>query len=151
MYKKRSYVHTNPMKKLSKDFVKCGVIGWCMEIAVTSLQAFRRREPTLTGHTSLFMFPIYGAACLLRPLCILMSGFHWAVRGLVYMFCIFGGEYVSGRFLQKKGQCPWRYDHTGWNVRQLIRLDYAPAWFCIGLVFERVIIGGRSGARNCRG
>ena len=69
------------MKKLSKDFVKCGVIGWCMEIAVTSLQAFRRREPTLTGHTSLFMFPIYGAACLLRPLCILMSGFHWAVRG----------------------------------------------------------------------
>ena len=59
------------------------------------------------------------------------------------MLCIFSAEFVSGRFLQKRGQCPWCYSRSGWNVRRLIRLDYAPAWFCIGLLFERVIMGGR--------
>lgn len=132
------------MKKLGKDFIKCGIIGWCLEILVTSFDAFKRREPTLTGHTSLFMFPIYGAACLLRPLCILLAGFHWFVRGLVYMTCIFSAEYASGRFLEKKGCCPWRYNRSGWNVNQLIRLDFAPAWFLIGLLFERVIMGEHS-------
>ncbi len=127
--------------KLLHDFIKCGVIGWCMEILVTAFDAFRRREPTLTGHTSLFMFPIYGAACLLRPLCILFSGFHWIVRGLLYMSCIFGAEFLSGRFLKKRERCPWAYDRSGWNVGGVIRLDYAPAWFLVGLLFERVILG----------
>lgn len=131
------------MKKLCKDFIRCGVIGWCMEILVTSFDAFRRREPTLTGHTSLLMFPIYGAGCLLRPLCILLSGFHWIVRGIAYMCCIFSAEYLSGRFLQKKGQCPWCYNRSGWNIRYVIRLDYAPAWFGIGLLFEHVVMSGR--------
>ncbi|MBQ7841141.1 MAG: hypothetical protein IJ390_11770 [Lachnospiraceae bacterium] len=128
------------MKKLCKDFIKCGTIGWCMEILVTALDAFRKREATLTGHTSLFMFPIYGAACLLRPFCILLSGFHWFIRGITYMICIFSGEYASGRFLQKKGCCPWHYHRSPWNINGVIRLDYAPAWFLVGLLFERVIM-----------
>ncbi len=112
-----------------------------MEILVTSYDAFRRREPSPTGHTSIFMFPIYGAACLLRPLCILLQGFHWIVRGLFYMSCIFSMEYLSGRFLQKKGKCPWNYRCSGWNIHSVIRLDYAPAWFLLGLVFEKVVMG----------
>ncbi len=128
------------MKKFLKDFFRCGVLGWCMEILVTSFESFRRRDPTLTGHTSVLMFPIYGSACLLRPLCYLLSGFHWIVRGLVYMSCIFGAEYASGRFLAKKRRCPWRYHHAGWNVKGVIRLDYAPAWFLVGLLFEQVIL-----------
>lgn len=132
------------MKKLGKDFIKCGTIGWCMEILVTSFDAFRKREATLTGHTSVLMFPIYGAACLLRPLCILLSGCHWIVRGLTYMGCIFSMEYISGRYLQKKGKCPWRYDRSGWNINKVIRLDYAPAWFGLGLLFEKVVMQDRS-------
>ena len=126
------------MKKLCKDFIKCGTIGWCMEILVTSFDSFRKKDATLTGHTSLFMFPIYGAAVFLRPLFILMSGFHRFVRGIIYMLCIFSGEYISGRFLRKKGCCPWKYDHSGWNVHGVVRLDYAPAWFLLGLLFEWV-------------
>ncbi|MDO4294133.1 MAG: hypothetical protein Q4C65_13015 [Eubacteriales bacterium] len=129
------------MKKLCIDFLKCGVTGWCIEILVSSFESFRRREPTLTGHTSLLMFPIYGAACLLRPLCILLRRSHWALRGLVYMLCIFGAEYASGRFLQKKGRCPWHYGRSGWNVKKVIRLDFAPAWFLVGLLFERLVMG----------
>lgn len=135
------------MKKLCKDFIKCGTIGWCMEILVTSFDAFRRREPTLTGHTSVFMFPIYGAACLLRPLCILLSGFHWIVRGFAYMLSIFSMEYMSGRFLQKKKKCPWNYAQSGWNIGKVIRLDYAPAWFLLGLLFEKVVMDKNPGLR----
>lgn len=116
-----------------------------MEILVTSYDAFCKREKTLTGHTSVLMFPIYGAACLLRPVCILISGFHWFVRGLIYMSCIFGMEYASGRFLDKKGYCPWDYQRSPWNVHSVIRLDYAPAWFALGLLFERVVLGSRKG------
>ena len=128
------------MKKLYKDFVKCGTIGWCIEILVTAFDAFKKREATLTGHTSLFMFPIYGAACLLRPLFILFAGFHWAIRGLVYMLCIFSGEYVSGQFLKRRGCCPWGYDRSGWNIGGVVRLDYGPAWFLVGLLFEHVVM-----------
>lgn len=128
------------MKKLCKDFIKCGVIGWCIEILVSSWDAFKKREPALMGHTSLFMFPIYGAACLLRPLFLLLSGVHWFFRGLTYMTCIFTAEYISGRFLQKRGCCPWDYRKNGWNINRVIRLDFAPAWFGLGLLFERVIM-----------
>ena len=94
------------MKKLSKDFVKCGVIGWCMEIAVTSLQAFRRRgadayRPYLSLHVSHLRGRL-SAAPAVHP----DVRFSLGRARLVYMFCIFGGEYVSGRFLQKRGAVP---------------------------------------------
>lgn len=133
------------MKKLCKDFIKCGVIGWCIEILVSSWDAFKKREPALMGHTSLFMFPIYGAACLLRPLFWLLSSVHWFIRGTIYMCCIFGAEYASGTFLQKKERCPWDYQKNGWNVNRVIRLDFAPAWFFLGLLFERVVKGEGEG------
>ena len=42
--------------------------GWCMEILWTGLHSFRVRDPKLTGHSSLWMFPIYGCAAFLEPL-----------------------------------------------------------------------------------
>lgn len=131
------------MKKLCKNFIICGCIGWCSEILTTSFASFRKKEATLTGKTSLFMFPIYGAACLMKPLFILFSAFHWIVRGFIYMLCIFTGEYISGYFLRKKGRCPWDYRKSGWNINGLVRLDFAPAWFIIGLIFERAVMGKR--------
>ena len=132
------------MKKLCKNFLICGILGWCLEILTSSYEALRRREPTLTGHTSLLMFPIYGAACLLRPLCRLLAPFHWFVRGMVYMVCIFTAEYASGSFLRRRGRCPWDYGYSGWNINRVIRLDFAPAWFCVGLLFERVVTDRRA-------
>ena len=43
-----------------KNFLKCGLTGWCMEISFTALDSLRRRDMTLKGCTSLWMFPIYG-------------------------------------------------------------------------------------------
>ena len=56
------------MRKLFQNFIKCGILGWCLEISFTALNALRRRDYTLRGVTSLWMFPIYGAGCLLTPL-----------------------------------------------------------------------------------
>ena len=111
------------MQKLWKDFIKCGILGWCLEITFTALHSLQQRKFTLQGTTSLWMFPIYGAGCLLRPICALVKKCHWFVRGCVYALFIFVAEYLSGRFLLKKGLCPWSYGKARWNIGKVIRLD----------------------------
>ena len=72
------------MKKLCKDFLKCGTLGWCLEILVSGAEALRRQDKTLTCHTSLWMFPIYGCACLIGPFYRILKSLPKAVRGLIY-------------------------------------------------------------------
>ena len=117
------------MKKLIHNFIHCGILGWCMEITFTALDSFRRRQFTLKGITSIWMFPIYGMASFLAPLCRLLKGKNILVRGFAYASCIFLGEYITGKLLKKKGICPWDYSKAKWNVDGIIRLDYAPNWF----------------------
>ena len=45
-----------------RNFFICGLAGWCMEIVFTSFGTFLHGDPRLLGHTSLWMFPIYGMA-----------------------------------------------------------------------------------------
>lgn len=127
------------MQKLWKDFIKCGILGWCLEITFTALHSLQQRKMSLQGTTSLWMFPIYGAGCLLKPVCSLVKGCHWLVRGSIYALCIFTAEYVSGFFLQKKELCPWNYGKARWNIGRVIRLDYAPCWIITGLLMEHAI------------
>lgn len=55
------------------------------------------------------------------------------------MCCIFLAEYITGWGLQKAvGICPWDYSNSKFQVNGLIRLDYAPAWFVVGLLFEKL-------------
>ena len=123
----------------SKNFVKCGLTGWCMEILFTSVDALRRRDLTLTGNTSLWMFPIYGMASFLKPVCSHMKDKSLLKRGSVYTLCIFTGEYLTGSFLKRSEACPWDYSHCPLNIKGLIRLDYAPLWFGAGLLFEKIL------------
>lgn len=127
------------MKKLVHNFIHCGILGWCMEITFTALDSFRKRQFTLKGNTSIWMFPIYGMASFLAPICRLLKGKSVLLRGSVYASLIFLGEYITGTFLRKKGLCPWDYSKSRWNIKGLIRLDYAPNWFLAGLLFERLI------------
>ena len=135
------------MKNLCKDFLKCGTLGWCLEILVSGAEALRRQDKTLTCHTSLWMFPIYGCACLIGPVYQILKHLPKAVRGLIYMTGIFSVEYATGRFLDKKGQCPWSYQKSPWNISHVIRLDFAPAWFLIGLLFEKAVAAADSQKR----
>lgn len=131
----------------TENFLKCGLAGWCMEILFTSMDALRRRDLTLKGSTSLWMFPIYGSAAVLSPVCRLLGRKSFWTRGLTYMALIFSGEYLSGILLSKRRLCPWDYGRSRWNISRIIRLDYAPCWFCAGLLFERLILPTRKKTR----
>lgn len=142
---KKSNAFAKQIQDFLLTFVRCGILGWCMEILFTSVQSFRRREKKGMGNTSVFMFPIYGLAVFLKPICHLAKGLHVVLRGIIYTACIFTAEYGTGRFLQKRDMCPWDYSSSPWNVRSIIRLDYAPVWFFTGLIFERFLRAGVSG------
>lgn len=116
-----------------------------MEIFWTGLHAFRVRNLKLIGRSSLWMFPIYGSAAFLTPVMQKMRGASLIRRGLVYMSCIFLGEYASGILLKRRDMCPWDYSRTPWHFRGVIRLDYAPVWFLVGLFYEHILLSGTSG------
>lgn len=123
----------------TRNFLACGLTGWCMEIIFTSLDALRRREMTLKGNTSLWMFPIYGSAALLKPVCGLLKNRPVWLRGATYMSLIYSMEYLSGKLLSKYRLCPWDYSRSRFRVDNVIRLDFAPYWFVAGLMFERLM------------
>lgn len=123
-----------------KRFAIYGILGWSMEVLWTGMGAFLLGDWRLPGFTFLWMFPIYGLAVLMEPLHDQISSRPWYVRGLIWMAVIFGLEYFSGWALAAVlGRCPWDYSSvTPYHIRGLIRLDYAPAWFAVGLLFERL-------------
>ena len=122
-----------------KDFLICGACGWCMEILFTGLNQLRRRNMSMTGQSSLLMFPIYGMAALIRPIARFFQKKSFWVRGSIYTGIIFLGEFLSGSYLKKRGNCPWDYTKSHYHIRSIIRLYYAPYWFLAGLFFEQIL------------
>lgn len=122
------------------NFFKCGITGLCLEVTYTSLISFLRKDLKMTATTSLLMFPIYGGAVCLTPLCRSLKHHSPILRGTVYMLLIYCGEYTSGIFLKKRNMCPWDYSHCPFNISGVIRLDFAPLWFGAGLLFERLLL-----------
>lgn len=125
---------------IRQNFFRCGMIGWTMEILWTGLHALRIRNPKLTGSSSLWMFPIYGSAAFLAPIMQKLKNAPLFKRGFVYMSCIFLGEYISGSLLKRRNMCPWDYSRTPYHLNGVIRLDYAPVWFLVGLLYERILL-----------
>lgn len=130
------------MKTLVKNFLKCGLMGWCLEITFTAIHSLQKRDMRLMGQTSLWMFPIYGSTCLLSPVFKRLKKFSPGMRGCIYALCIFAGEYVTGRFLDKRRLCPWNYERSRWHIQKVVRLDYFPNWFLAGLLFEYLLSPG---------
>lgn len=124
---------------MKKNFIKCGVCGWCMELLWTGFLAFRRREMKLFGRSSIWMFPIYGMAALIAPIYRHLRDKSIWLRGSIYAICIFTVEFITGSYLEKRNLCPWNYSDCKYNYKGLIRLDYAPLWFLAGLFFEKLL------------
>ena len=122
-----------------KGFFLCGIIGWIMEILWTGIWSFINGDLKMISTTSILMFPIYGMAILLKPLYDVMFVLPIFLRGGIYAILIFTAEYFCGLILTKMGVCPWNYEGARFNVNGLIRLDYAPAWFAAGLIFEGLV------------
>lgn len=123
----------------ARNFIKCGLAGWCLEILFTAADSLRRRDFTLKGVTSVWMFPIYGCAAVLAPVSRLLRKRPAWLRGLTYMNLIFAAEYLTGSLLSRLKLCPWNYGRHRWHVNRLIRLDFAPFWFGAGLFFEHLL------------
>ena len=94
-----------------KDFFRCGIAGWCLEILFTSVEAWMRGDVKMMGTTSVR-------------------------HGLIYMVLIYTGEYIAGSFLMAKGLCPWDYSQWPDQIHGVIRLAFIPFWFGTGLLFE---------------
>lgn len=127
-------------KNFITDFLLCGLSGWCMECLWTGLSSIiERKNRQLLCRTSIWMFPIYGMAACLSPLCKLIKNRCTAIRGIVYAILIFLTEFITGTLLKKVKACPWDYSKAKLNFKGVIRLDYLPAWFLAGLFFEKLL------------
>lgn len=136
-----SIVDNNNMKRnIFKNFFLCGFIGWCLECLWTGMASIiEGKDKKLHCTTSMWMFPIYGMACMIPPIRQCFRKCSIFVRGFIYSVLIFLVEYISGSILKKYHACPWSYENARFNFRGVIRLDYAPIWFFVGLLYEKFL------------
>lgn len=124
-----------------KKYLLCGLTGWCMEVFWTGMGSALHKDKKLTSNTSIWMFPIYATAVILEPLSNRLCKKKCGPirRGSVYALCIFATEFLSGSLLKKKGCCPWDYSKAKLNIKGVVRLDYLPVWFVVGLIYEKML------------
>lgn len=121
-----------------KRYLLYGIIGWSMEIVWTGLFSLISGDIALEAYTSLWMFFIYGSAVFLEPLHDIIRDWNVILRGIIWVVIIWGIEYTTGKILLGVLQVyPWQY-FGKFAVEGIVRLDYAPAWFVAGLLFERM-------------
>ena len=124
---------------VGKNFVICGLTGWCIEIAFTSGNAFLNKDKKMMGKTSAWMFPIYGMASGIGIIAPKIA--HWSPfrRSLLYGSAIMTTEYLTGSLLTRMDACPWRYKGCKYAIKDLVRLDYLPFWMIAGLLYEKIL------------
>ena len=104
-----------------------------------AVELFCNEYDEAIGQTSVWMFPIYGMACIIKPLYRYLKKLPALFRGFIYSTGIFCFEYLSGSLLKKHHLCPWDYSNAPTNINGVIRLDYAPVWMAAGLIFEKIL------------
>lgn len=102
---------------------------------VTPLTAPRKLSLTAGNGSSPMSVPPDGAGAQRR-------GYHRhrvrAQRGAVHAAGVTGIEIVAGlAWRRRTGDVPWEY-RSGFTVRGVTRLDYAPGWAILGLAAERL-------------
>ena len=132
------------MQSIQTIFLKFfiyGLLGLCIEVLWTGFGSLMKKDWKMSGNTYLWMLPIYGITGLLfEGIYNRISYIPWVIRGIIWMSLIFFIEYISGRIIKQIiGVCPWDYSsNTKYSVRGFIRIDYAPEWFAVGLIFEQI-------------
>ncbi len=125
--------------KYANNFLKCGLLGWCLECGWTGFLSIFKKDKSLSCRTSLWMLPIYGLATFLSPISDKVKDKNIILRGGIYAFCIYVAEYTFGSILKRINACPWDYSKEKFNYKGLIRFDYAPIWFFVGLLYESLL------------
>lgn len=127
-------------KKLLRNFLLCGMAGWCVECFWTGLGSLiEAKDRYMFCRTSIWMFPIYGMAAFLEPLCKILKNRSRLTRGIIYAGIIYVIEFCTGIVLKYFKACPWDYSHAKYNFKGVIRFDYAPMWIIVGLILEHIL------------
>ena len=132
---------------MKSDFVKCGILGWCIEIIWTAFHGIKSKNNKFIGYTSIIMFPIYGLASVIKPISLKLKKMKMPtiIRGIVYSIGIFMVELITGSILKKTNNCRWDYSEKKYNINGVIRIDYAPLWCIVGVIFEKML-----NSKECR-
>ena len=83
-----------------QPFIVCGITGWCLELIFTGILSAVRKDFSLKGTSSLWMFPIYGMAACIGPVSKKIRHVPIFLRGCFYMTGIFGVELASAQVFQ---------------------------------------------------
>jgi uncharacterized membrane protein len=131
-----------------RNFIVCGLTGWCIEIfftAITSKDFKGKHSKKLEGHSSIWMFPIYGIAALIGDIYPKIAKWPKLARAFLYGVCFLMVEFISGSLLTRMGVCPWCYDGCRFSVNGVIRLDFFPLWMIAGMLYEHILRKGPLG------
>ena len=118
-----------------------GMLGFSYEIVFTSLFDFVSSNFTnfaFKGYSSLWSFLIYGSCSFCGEQVYFYSKKRLSIflRGLIYIQMAYTWEFIGGLILNQFSARTWDYTHYKYDVMGLIALEYAPLWFCSGLMQE---------------
>lgn len=95
------------------------------------------------GYTSVWSLAIYGISGMIMEriyAACKRSRVPLLLRGLCYLLWVYLWEFSTGFILKKFDACPWNYSEFSYNVQGLITFEYAPLWFFVSILMERVVI-----------
>ncbi|XP_069681397.1 transmembrane protein 229B-like isoform X2 [Periplaneta americana] len=120
-----------------------GLQGFFLEILFTAGWEFVvSGNWKLPGYTSVWSLAIYGISGVVMEhiyAACAQSRVPLVLRGLCYLVWVYAWEFSTGLLLKQFNACPWDYSEFSFNVRGLITFEYAPLWFLVSLLMERVI------------
>lgn len=139
-----SYTHTvtfpHPRRHLPGflRFLFFGMHGFVDEIVFTSVfNLVEKRDGSLSGHTSLWSFLMYGSCSFVVEKLYLHLHFSWGwgtLRRLPLYICVaYVWELSWGLLLRQFGACSWDYSHYPLHFMGLVTLLYLPGWVGLSL------------------
>jgi len=130
------------MGKIISEMIIFGALGLGFEVIFTgALDYFKHRKSHLFGFSSLWYFPLYAIIPVFFHFAFpVLFLFSWYIRGLIYAAVFHLVEYISMGMLRIfLGASPSEksYYKSKWHIHGLTRIDFAPAFFVAGLLFEK--------------
>lgn len=119
-------------------FLFFGMHGFLDEVLFTSIfNLVEKSDRTLSGHTSLWSFLMYGSCSFVVEKLYLHLHYNrgWGTwrRLPIYICFIYTWEFSWGLVLRQFDACSWDYSHYPQNFMGLITLLYLPGWVCLSL------------------
>lgn len=119
-------------------FLFFGMHGFLDEVLFTGVfNLVEKADRSLSGHTSLWSFLMYGSCSFLVEKLYLHLHFSrgWGTwkRLPLYICVAYSWEFCWGLLLRQFNACSWDYSHYPHNFMGLVTLLYLPGWICLSL------------------